>query len=256
MLKVGLAQVQFPNNLVDALQKVDRMIQEAGKEGCHVICFPESIVPGLRGVGFPVMEREQAEMETALRKVQDYARRSRVGVILPMEWEDEDGFHLIAYVIDENGSLLGYQTKNQIDPGEEPSGFVPGRGRRVFTIHGVTVGIIICHEGWRYPETVRWAALQGAKLVFHPHFSGAGDDPEFFKPIQASRARENNIFFASVNYALEEQGAYTCMVDPHGLVLGQLPLSEEQLLIVDVDPAAATGQLASRFRPELLVEVN
>ncbi len=30
-------------------------------------------------------------------------------------------------------------------------------------------GVAICHEGWRYPETVRWAAVRGAKVVFHPH---------------------------------------------------------------------------------------
>ncbi len=32
---------------------------------------------------------------------------------------------------------------------------------------------MICHEGWRYPETVRWAARHGAHAVFHPHFHEA-----------------------------------------------------------------------------------
>jgi predicted amidohydrolase len=34
------------------------------------------------------------------------------------------------------------------------------------------LGVVICHEGWRYPETVRWAASRGAKIVFHPQHTG------------------------------------------------------------------------------------
>lgn len=29
--------------------------------------------------------------------------------------------------------------------------------RHVFTIGPLTFGVVIGHEGWRYPETVRWA---------------------------------------------------------------------------------------------------
>ena len=29
----------------------------------------------------------------------------------------------------------------------------------------LTFGVAICHEGWRYPETVRWAARRGAHVV-------------------------------------------------------------------------------------------
>ena len=34
-------------------------------------------------------------------------------------------------------------------------------------------GVAICHEGWRYPETVRWAASRGARIVFHPQHTGS-----------------------------------------------------------------------------------
>jgi hypothetical protein len=35
-----------------------------------------------------------------------------------------------------------------------------GSSRRVRSPFGVA----ICHEGWRYPETVRWAARRGAQV--------------------------------------------------------------------------------------------
>src|SRR4030095_607844 len=30
--------------------------------------------------------------------------------------------------------------------------------------------------GWRYPETVRWAAVRGTKIVFHPHHTGSDQE--------------------------------------------------------------------------------
>lgn len=44
---------------------------------------------------------------------------------------------------------------------------------RLFKINGLVFGIAICHEGFRYPETVRWAASLGARIVFHPHCTGS-----------------------------------------------------------------------------------
>jgi hypothetical protein len=40
--------------------------------------------------------------------------------------------------------------------------------------------VAICHEGWRYPETVRWAVRHGAHIVFHPHFHEA--EPGGYRP--------------------------------------------------------------------------
>ena len=30
---------------------------------------------------------------------------------------------------------------------------------QIFEVNGTRFGVAICHEGWRYPETVRWAAV-------------------------------------------------------------------------------------------------
>ncbi len=44
----------------------------------------------------------------------------------------------------------------------------------------LTFGIVICHDGFRCPETVRAAARAGAQVVFHPHF--AEPTPGSFRP--------------------------------------------------------------------------
>ena len=42
-----------------------------------------------------------------------------------------------------------------------------GSTRHVFTAGPLTFGIAICHEGWRYPETVRWCGSAGAHRAPH-----------------------------------------------------------------------------------------
>ncbi len=89
------------------------------------------------------------------------ARTYAVATILGMERLTEAGRQIVAFVIDAGGQIHGYQTKNQLDSTEDQF-YVPGHTRRLFEIKGIKFGVVICHEGWRYPETVRWAAVRGS----------------------------------------------------------------------------------------------
>ncbi|QRG66584.1 carbon-nitrogen hydrolase family protein [Brevibacillus choshinensis] len=250
-MRIGLAQTRFPQSLKDGIAIVKEMIGQAREKSCDVVCFPESILPGLRGVGYPVEAYDHAVMAAALEDVCVFAKQRQVAVILPIEWKDELGMHLVAFVISETGEILGYQTKNQIDPDEDQFDYVPGTGRHIFVVKDVSFGIVICHEGWRYPETVRWAARNGASIVFHPQFTNAVANPDFYQGAMVGRSLENNIYFASVNYALDDQGSATTLVSPSGDRLSVLPEGIEGLLVWDLDPAQAHGLLARRFHPEL-----
>lgn len=241
---------------------VGRFLAEAAAQGAAIVCFPETYLPGYRGPVFPAPPPppDQTAQERALREVCTLARTYRVAAIVPMEWASPAGLLNLAFVVDADGTVQGYQTKNQIAP-EEESSYVPGDGRQFFRICGVSFGIAICHEGWRYPETVRWAARRGAPLVFHPHVTGGdghGVVPRFFGDPQApyyekamvARAAENVIYLASVNYALADQESATCVVAPDGRCVAQLPYGEEALLVADLDLRSATRWAAERLAPE------
>ena len=128
-------------------------------------------------------------------------------------------------------------------------------------VAGVKFGIAICHEGWRYPETVRWAATRGAKIVFHPQHSGhersgktitqwgAADSP-YYEQAMRMRSRENTIYFASVNYGLRFQESATSLIDPSGQCQAYLPYGQEGVLVQAVKVEEATGLLATRYAPE------
>jgi predicted amidohydrolase len=124
----------------------------------------------------------------------------------------------------------------------------------------LTFGVAICHEGWRYPETVRWAAGRGAQIVFHPHFHEA--EPGSYRPTIFAdpantfhekailcRAAENTVYIASVNYASPGSPTTSAVVHPDGTLQCYQPYGVEGLLLTDIDLAAATGLLASRYKP-------
>lgn len=263
---IGLASPCVASTLEAGLDKIKWLLAEASAQGAEIVCFPEAYLPGLRGQDFEVLPFGQAEQERVLQAVGQWARAYSVATIMGMERLTAAGRQIAAFVFDAQGQLQGYQTKNQLDPTEDQF-YVPGNTRRLFEINGVKFGVAICHEGWRYPETVRWAAARGAKIVFHPQHTGntragvrlaewgAASSP-YYEKAMMMRSRENTIYFASVNYALPFQEAATSLIDPSGECQAYLPYGQEGVLVQAITLEKATGLLASRYAPERYQDVT
>lgn len=239
---------------------VERFVAEAADGDADIVCFPECYIPGLRGQDFEVEAHDPNRLVEARERVCNLAAAYRIGVIIPMDWDSPEGILNVAFVISDAGEILGCQTKNQLAP-EEDAHYVPGRGREMFELKGVPFAISICHEGWRYPESVRWGAVRGAAVVFHPHHAGnevqgikvesfgAASSP-YFERAMMCRALENAIHFASVGYALSCQEAATALISPEGECLAHLPYGRPGLLFADIDPQSASRIFARRFAPD------
>lgn len=257
---IALATPRIATSLDEGLDTVKRMLSEAAALGAEIVCFPEAWLPGLRGLDFAVLPFDEAAQERVFQATSQWAKAYRIATILGMEQITPSGRRIAAAVFDAQGALQGVQTKNQLDPSEDPF-YVPGNTRQLFEVNGLKFGVAICHEGWRYPETVRWAAVRGAKIVFHPHQSGSdltgvrltqwgAADAPYYEKAMMMRSRENTIYFASVNYALRFQESATSLITPSGELQAHLPYGEEGLLVQEIDPALATGLLAMRYAPE------
>ncbi len=256
---VGLASPRVAASIDDGLERIRRLVADAASRGAGIVCFPEAYLPGLRGQDFDVPPWNEAEQARALGVVADYARSYGIAVILGMERITDSGSQIAAFVFDAGGELLGVQTKNQLDPTEDRF-YVPGTTRQVFEVNGVKFGIAICHEGWRYPETVRWAATRGAKIVFHPQLTGtdregvrltewASPNAPYYEKAMVCRSIENTIYFASVNYAVRFQESATALIAPNGECQAFLPYGTEGVLVQRIDIDVATGVLAARYAP-------
>jgi predicted amidohydrolase len=256
--RIALANLPVPGTRDDAVALAKQGVAQAGVERADVVCFPECFVPGYRGFGKDLPPPDQAFQEHAWSVIAAAARTANVAVVLGTERVVDDAVRISALVVNRDGTIAGFQDKVQLDPSEDEM-YSPGSGRHVFQCGALTFGIAICHEGWRYPETVRRAVRDGAQLVFHPHYHPAEPggyrpstfaDPAntFHEKAALCRAAENTCFFATVNYASEGSQTTSAFVRPDGTLMSWQPYNTPGLLVADLDLTEATRLLATRYR--------
>jgi predicted amidohydrolase len=257
-VRIALANLAFPESPADSVARVESAIAGAAGNGASIVCFPECYVPGYRGTVRHIPPPDAGFLERAWRSAADAAAMHRITVILGTERIVDGAIRPTAVVIRDDGSIAGVQDKVQLDPSEDAT-YAPGSERSVFQTGPITFGVVICHEGWRYPETVRYAARRGAQIVFHPHlhepepgsyrpatFADAANT--FHEKAAMCRAAENTCYFATVNYAIPGSATTSAVINPDGTVLAWHPYGVDGLLFADLDLERATGLLASRFR--------
>jgi predicted amidohydrolase len=262
VLRVALANLRFPATPDESVSLAVQAIDQAGGERADIVCFPECYVPGYRSKDKQIPPPDPAFLTRAWSEIRTSAAKANVAVILGTERVVDGSLLASALVVNRDGSTAGFQDKVQIDPSEEGT-YTQGSERRMFEVGGVKFGIAICHEGWRYPETVRWAVRRGAQIVFHPHFheaefggsvSSTFADPanSFHEKAMLCRAAENTCWFASVNCASPGSPTTSAIIRPDGMLLCYQPYGKEGLMIADIDPRIATGLLASRCRTDAM----
>jgi len=258
-VKVALANIRYPKSREESVSLAVRSIADAGAQGADIVCFPEAYVPGYRRASVPAPPPDAAFLEGAWERVAAAAAKASIAVVLGTERVTKEGLLVSALVIDRDGKRLGWQDKVQLDPSEDglytPA---PDTKRHLFQTGPLKFGVAICHEGWRYPETVRSPARQGAHIVFHPHYHWAepGDfrpttfaDPRntFHEKAALCRAAENTCWFATVNYASDGSPTTSAIVRPDGTVMKWQPYGSDEVLVGEVELEQATGLLAARY---------
>jgi predicted amidohydrolase len=258
MFRIALANVRYPTTPEDSVSLAEQVVTQASLAGASLVCFPECFVPGYRGLGKSPPPPNPAFLEYAWSVIGAATASARLTVILGTERIVDGKLLATALVINADGSFAGFQDKVQLDPSEEGT-YSHGAGRQIFQAGPLTFGVVICHEGWRYPETVRWAARRGAQVVFHPHFHVAERDSyipsnfadpanSFHEKAILCRAAENTCYFASVNCASAGSPTTSAVVRPDGTLLTYQPYGKEGLLVADIDISTATGLLAARCK--------
>ena len=258
-MRIALANLRYPETAEASVNLAKDAVAAAAGAGASIVCFPEAYVPGYRKPGEARPLTDPMFLERAWASIAESARSAKITVVLGTERIVDGAWRIATLVIDPDGTRAGFQDKVQLDPSEDAM-YSPGSERRVFTTDALRFGIAICHEGFRYPETVRSAVRDGAQLVFHPHYSWPDDDAfrpttfgdprnTFHESSVLCRAAENTCFVASVNYATEGSPTTSAIASPDGSVIAWQPYGQEGLLVADIDLGHASGLLASRYRP-------
>jgi predicted amidohydrolase len=245
MLTLGLAQCKQTADFDHNAQTILRFIEEAGHQGVQILCFPETQTVGYRvDIATPQMPVPAARLTELHDQVARRCGELNMACILGTETPSVHGKpYNSALVISETGALLGTHHKTKLTPLDAVA-YVPGKAIETYKFHGVRVGIVICFEGFRFPETTRECVRQGAQIVFHPQNNTTR--PNDWKiPVHHSllvaRAAENTIWFASCNACLQpHQNCCSMIIAPDGQIHAQTLLRQPQLLTADIDVDRAT----------------
>jgi predicted amidohydrolase len=258
-IRIAVASTPLTATLEEAVPSAVAAVEEAGRLGAAVVCLPETGLPGHRDQARHVPDLAANALDDAVDEVADAARRARVVTIVGTERPNPTGREILSVVLGEDGTRLGEQAKTQIDPGEEIH-YTAGTGRRVFTAGGVMFGIAICHEAFRYPEVVRFLVLEGAQIVFVPHYVMTDDGSLPVRWCDASnpynekallcRALENTVYVAAANVAGPDQGSATCVIAPDGTQVARLDYGRVGVVAADVELDMADRSLALRWAPQ------
>lgn len=173
-----------------------------------------------------------AEFLTAL------AKRKNAFIVAGLA-ELEGGTVYNSSVITGPGGLIGryrkihlFDTeKNIFQPGGEPP--------PVFQLGAARVGVMICFD-WRFPETARSLALNGAEVIAHPSNLVLPHCPQSM----ITRCLENRVFAVTADRVgtenrVEDETLHfigqSQVVDPDGNVLVRASETDEEARVVEID---------------------
>jgi len=128
--------------------------------------------------------------------------------------------------------------KNCFSPGDSPF--------PVYDLGPVRVGVMICFD-WRFPESMRSLALEGADIVAHPSNLVLPDCPQSM----ITRCLENRVFAITADrVGAEERVPGQTMkfigqsqaIDPSGKILARASTDKEEILVVEINPQEARNK--------------
>jgi N-carbamoylputrescine amidase len=257
---IGLVQMRCEHQPQANLDKAAARLEEAARCGVQLACLPELFRspyfcqqedPDYFDLAEPIPGPSTERLVAAARQM------NLVIVASLFERRSAGVYHNTAVVIDSDGSLLGLYRKMHIpdDPLYfEKYYFTPGDlGFRVFASRCARIGTLICWDQW-YPEAARLTSLKGADILVYPTAIGwhPAEKAEFgpaqheaWELMQRSHAVANGVYVAAVNRVGHEGpaggglefwgGSFVC--DPFGRVLSRASHDQEELLVVECDPA-------------------
>ena len=137
--------------------------------------------------------------------------------------------------------------------------FAPGEGLAVFELGGARFGVTICEDMWQPGPPATDLALAGAELLVNIsaspfHLLRDREREEMFR----TRARDTAAFVALCNTVGGQDelifDGHSFVIDDEGTVLARAAGFEEQLLLVDIDPASVVSRRLTDTRRRSLAQ--
>jgi NAD+ synthase (glutamine-hydrolysing) len=246
-MRLALAQM---NSVVGDLDgnrdRIADRIDEARTAAADLVLLPELVV-----TGYPPEDLllRPGFVRAARRTVDELAGSTRgIVALVGAPHLDADLFNA-CFVLADGEVRAVYRKRFLPNYGvfDEDRYFAPGRDLILLRLGETTTGLTICEDVWQPGPPATDLALAGAQLVTNISASPfhVGKDREREEMLRV-RARDNACFFAFCNAVGGQDelifDGHSVVIDDEGELVARAPGFEEALLVVDVDPVAATGR--------------
>ena len=194
-MKVAAYQAPLrPAGAMDVMADLQKRVRSCEANGTKLLCFPEAVLGGLADdLTSPTdiaIDSNGGELEVILAPLASRSVTTLVGFteIAP----SGDLFNTAA--VFHQGAVVGLYRKQY--PAVRRSCYQAGGRTPVFTVGGLTFGILICNDS-NYPELAQAIASQGATVLFIPTNNGLpldrADVVDEARRVDVSLARQNGL---------------------------------------------------------------
>ena len=227
------------------LGKLQEGLKRADADRVDIVCFPECFLTGYPDDG-EVARRDAFTIDSAqIMKLLDQTAKFEAAFIVGFNELRGSDLYNTAVVV-HKGHLLGHYIKCTAYMKFHRQ----GREFPVFEHKGLKFGVVICSDGG-YIEPSRLLALQGAKVIFAPHFNYISQQGLIghFMHVRAdhtARAVENMVYFVRGNNV--SLGKEECIngydgvgygdsyiIDPWGEMMVRSRRQQEDFIFADID---------------------
>jgi predicted amidohydrolase len=230
----------FPANLAVARQ----VAAEALARGSDFVALPETF---LSGYDTPEHMRAGARRldDPELKAFIAESAKHKMVILVGLARITDEGIYNTELVI-QQGRLLGMYDKVMLTEGDRDElKFVPGKDVPVFEANGAKFAVIICHDT-SFPHVALLARLQGAEILFTPHYNNIGaqnmDDHRIWvRNCHVGLACQLKMVVARSNVVVTggDQPGYgdSFILSPEGEVLAGAKLFRTGLITTRITPA-------------------
>ena len=243
---------QFAPVFGEVSHNLDKVVETLGQADADLIVLPELFASGYQFVSQQevITLSESVPNGPTTQRLIDLAKRRRMVIVAGLPERAGPACYNSAVVVGPSGFIGCYRKTHLFF--EETLFFTPGdTGFQVWDIRLAKIGVMICFD-WYYPEAARTLALKGAEIICHPSNLVLPNCPDSM-PV---RCLENRVFAITSNRTgSEARGGKdqisfignSEVVAPRGAILHRATRDQEELYIVEVDPAAARNKALTPY---------
>jgi len=253
LVKVAAYQAPLlPSGSMEAVALIAREVRRCEAAGVDLLCCPEGVLGGLADnaakPGEIALGVESGQLADALAPLAS----DTVATIVGFTELSPTGDFFNSAALFHRGLVAGVYRK--LHPAIRRSVYRPGEQVPVFTVGGLTFGIVICYDS-TFPELARSMALRGAAALFVPTNNalpaGRADVSGEARMTDVCTATETGMWVVRADVAgraggLVSQGS-SAIVAPGGTVVRSARRLAAELLMADIGmPSRPAGSTAER----------